>query len=38
MGWGRLPFEDPIFDPPYFTEDEKSWVNQAITMTTNQQT
>lgn len=33
----RVTFEDEVFDPPQFTENEKSWVNQAITMTPNQQ-
>lgn len=31
-------FEAPVFDPPHFTDDEKSWINQAVTMTPNQQT
>lgn len=34
----KVTFEDDVFDPPHFTEDEKSWVNQAVTMTPNQQT
>lgn len=34
----QATFEDPVFDPPHFTEDEKSWVNQAIAITPNQKT
>ncbi|WP_339719019.1 toxin VasX [Marinomonas primoryensis] len=29
-------FEAPVFDPPHFTDDEKSWINQAIGITPNQ--
>jgi hypothetical protein len=32
----QATFEETVFDPPHFTEDEKSWVNQAVTMTPNQ--
>ncbi|GAA0232365.1 toxin VasX [Marinomonas primoryensis] len=32
----QAAFEDPVFDPPHFMEDEKSWGNQAITITPNQ--
>lgn len=34
----QLAFEDEVFDPPQFTEDEKSWVNQVVITTSNQQT
>jgi hypothetical protein len=34
----KVTFEDEVFHPPHFTEDEKSWINQAVTMTPNQQT
>ena len=34
----QLTFEDEVFDPPHFTENEKSWINQAVTITPNQQT
>jgi hypothetical protein len=34
----QATFEDDVFDPPHFTENEKSWINQAVTMTPNQQT
>ena len=34
----KVTFEDEVFDPPQFTENEKSWINQAVIMTPNQQT
>ncbi|MGO2354714.1 MAG: hypothetical protein ACTH58_08250 [Marinomonas foliarum] len=34
----KVTFEDEVFDPPHFTENEKSWVNQAVTITPNQKT
>ncbi|MCW4631307.1 MULTISPECIES: hypothetical protein [Marinomonas] len=34
----KVTFEDEVFDPPRFTEDETSWINQAVTMTPSQQT
>ncbi|WP_137170274.1 toxin VasX [Marinomonas sp. FW-1] len=34
----KVTFEDEVFDPPHFTEDEKSWINQVVVVTSNQQT
>lgn len=31
----KVIFEDDVFDPPHFTENEKSWINQAVTMIPN---